>query len=222
MKKIQIILLATLSLFLMFYCPAEAHQPNFIDKAKEITVINPEISQAFYGFLDGQPVNFSIDSASDFQLYIQLLTPDVGNPQNNLFASITNENGIEIKKLDGLNNYTWTHWYEEFGGDWYWMGPEFKKELPAGQYTISVFNPGNKGEYVFVVGEKESFPLIQMPKMFSELYKIKTVFFQKPWYSVFQNKLGAFLGIGILIIIIVIYGIVFLIKFIKNKKINAK
>ncbi|MHB9019933.1 MAG: hypothetical protein ACYC3G_03645, partial [Minisyncoccota bacterium] len=197
---------------LSIYSLAEAHQPNFVNKSKEIKISNPEISQAFYGYLDGEPVTYSIDSNSPFQLYTGLLIPDFANLENGLSAIIKNNENKELANLDGLNNFTWQHYYEEFARDWYWKGPEFKKEVPAGKYTITISNSYNKGEYVLVVGEAESFPIIQMPKMFSELYKIKTVFFQKPWYSVLQNKIGKYLGIMILIIILLISGILFLKK----------
>ncbi len=206
---------------LFAYFSAKAHQPNFINQQKEVEIKNPEISQAFYGFLDGQPITYSIKSSSPFTLYTQLLTPDIATSKNNLFLKIkNNENGLILANLDGLN-FKWERWYEEYGGDWYWKGPEFKKNIDAGTYLLTISNPSNTGEYVLVVGETESFPASQMPKMFSNLLKIKTEFFKKPWYSVFQNKIGGYLGLMVLILIAIITGVTFLIKFIKNKKTNV-
>jgi len=203
---------------LFFYGSAEAHQPNFINKEKEVLVSNPEISQAFYGFLDNEPAVYTINSSSPFKLYVGLLTPDVAHPENSLFATITNEDGEELAKLDGINNFEWKHWYEEFAGDWYWQGPEFKKEVPAGKYIITIDNTHSKGEYVAVFGELESFPIVKMPGMLVELFNIKTKIFEKPWYSVFQNKIGKYLGIITILIFVLIIGILFLRKNIKNKK----
>lgn len=175
---------------------AEAHQPNFSDKLKIIEISNPEISQAFYGYLSNSPVSYKIDSKSDLNLYIGLLTPDIPNIQNNLSASINDDQGRQLANINGSTDFAWQRYYEEFGGDWYWKGPEFEKSFSAGKYTITIYNPTNQGEYVLVVGKLESFPMNKVSKMFSELSKIKTEFFHKPWYSLFQNKIGEFLGLG--------------------------
>jgi len=203
---------------LLICLSAEAHQPNFVNKVKEIEISNPEISQAFYGFLDNEPVTYSINSDSPFKLYVGLLTPDLVDQQNDLFANIFDNKGNKIADLDGTTNFIWERWYEEFAGDWYWKGPEFKKEVMAGDYTITVSNTNNQGAYVLVVGELESFPVNQMSKMISELYAIKTGFFGKPWYSIFQNKIGEFLGIFILALIVSTTSIIFLIKFIRKRR----
>lgn len=218
MKSIKTTLFLAILGTLLICSLTEAHQPNFVNKAKEIEISNPEISQAFYGFLDNEPVAYSINYDSPFRLYIGLLIPDFANLENGLSASIKNEQNEELANLAGLNNFTWQHYYEEFAGDWYWKGPEFKKEVPAGKYEITVSNSYNKGEYILVVGEAENFPIDQIPKMFSELYKIKTEFFQKPGYSVFQNKIGEFLGISILALIILATSIIFLIRYIKKRR----
>jgi len=217
MNKIKILIFLSTCGLLLGGFTAEAHQPNFVNKAKEFSILNPEISQAFCGFLDGEPVRYSINSEVPFELYVGLLTPDVSNPQNNLFADIKNSAGEELIKLDGLNNFKWGRWYEEYGGDWYWQGPEFRQEVPAGEYTVTVYNWINKGEYVLVVGQLESFPASQLPKMFGELYKIKTQFFQKPWYSVFQNKIGFYFAALLIITMFLVEIGIRLVKKIRNK-----
>lgn len=214
-KKIIMFLILGGSLFLGY--SAKAHQPNFANKEKQILVANPEISQAFYGFLDKQPVQYSINSDSPFQLYIGLLTPDLPGQQNNLIALIQNNPGEEIARLDGSQNFQWERWYEEFAGDWYWKGPEFKQEVPAGQYTVTVFNADNTGKYVLAIGELESFPITEMPQMMKKLFLIKTQFFNKPWHATFQNKIGYGLSIMILILILIISGIVYIVKLLKRK-----
>jgi hypothetical protein len=148
MKDIKTTSLLVISGLLLFWSSAEAHQPNFINKEKLIEISNPEISQAFYGFLDKEPAIYSINSDSPFQLYVGLLTPDLPDQQNNLSADIKSSEGIELADLGRLNDLTWQRWYEEFAGDWYWKGPEFKKEVLAGTYTITVSNPNNNGPYV--------------------------------------------------------------------------
>lgn len=206
-------------LFAPFF--SQAHQPNFSNNQKKLLISDPEVSQAFYGYLNGEPVTYTIDSTSTLNLYVGLLTPDLPSMKNNLSAIIKNSAGETIANLDGLNDFSWKHYYEDYGGDWYFKGPEFKQEVLAGTYTISITRPGNEGEYVLVVGELESFPLSKMSRMTGELYKIKTQFFHKPWYSIFQNKLGEYLGLGLLALIVIFFGIVYLIKLIIKKKLIA-
>ena len=167
--------------------------------------------------MDGEPINYSINTDSPLQLYIGLLTPDLPGQQNNLIAVVQNNQGEQIVKLDGNQNFQWERWYEEFAGDWYWKGPEFKQEIPAGQYTVIVSNPDNTGKYVLAVGELESFPIAEMPRMIKELILIKTEFFNKPWYTAFQNKIGYGLGILMLILVIIISSVIFIIKFLRRK-----
>jgi len=217
MKNLKIKLLIIISALVFASHLAEAHQPNFTNTKKYIEILNPEVSQAFYGSLDGEPINYSINTDSPLQLYIGLLTPDLPGQQNNLIAVVQNNQGEQIVKLDGNQNFQWERWYEEFAGDWYWKGPEFKQEIPAGQYTVIVSNPDNTGKYVLAVGALESFPIAEMPRMIKELILIKTEFFNKPWYTAFQNKIGYGLGILMLILVIIISSVIFIIKFLRRK-----
>lgn len=77
MKYKYLTILLLVSIILVF-----AHQPRLaynenltIDNAKRIE--NPEISQAFYGELKGQPDYYKIDSDKDFNLYVNLVVPDI-------------------------------------------------------------------------------------------------------------------------------------------------
>lgn len=94
--------------------------------------------------------------------------------------------------------------WEEFGGDWYWQGPEFKQIVPSGSYLITIDNPSHSGKYVLAIGEAEVFTLSGTPHTISELYKTKTQFFDKPWYSIFSGVIGkGLLGVFTVVIIIV-------------------
>jgi len=217
MKRIlKSIFIACFIAILFGYSGAEAHQPNFADTQTGIKISDPEISRAFYGTLNGKPTIYEINSPFDFQLYVGLLSPDITETRTNFSAIITDKNG-KVAELNG-NNFIWNRWYEKFAGDWYWQGPEIKKAVPSGDYFISISNPNNQGKYVLAVGETESFPVSQIPHTFSELIKIKTQFFGKPWYSAFTNKIGLYAGLGLLAVIALCVVILFLIKFIIKKR----
>jgi hypothetical protein len=81
-----------------------------------------------------------------------------------------NENKEEIlfpKYPTGiLDDHQWTEWYEPYGKQWYWVGPEigqnFKhvedyKDFKEGIYYIKVFNQKNEGRYSLAVGDQEKF-----------------------------------------------------------------
>lgn len=221
LKNLFLACLATV----LLNCPAaEAHRPNFADTQTNIKISEPEISQAFYGTLNGKAAIYEINSSSNFQLYVGLLSPDISETRTNFSAAITNKGKI-IDKLSG-ENFIWKRWYEEFAGDWYWQGPDMKKAMPAGDYFISVSNPNNQGKYVLVVGEAESFPILQIPHTFSELIKIKTQFFGKSWQSAFTNKIGLYTGLGLLVTIIglgALVAIFFLVKsLLKNRRVKSE
>jgi hypothetical protein len=190
---------------------AYAHQPRIVEGSGPVEVMNPEVSQAFYGRLNGSPAEFHISSDRDFRLYVGLLVPDVPGAIKAMSADVTRiTSGGEqrIALLDGTT-YTWTQFYEPFGQDNYFWGPEFsapdsKKAValkgrtePAGAYTISVFNGKNQGAYVLVVGDEESFPLKEMIHAAIVIPRIKAEFFGYSPLQVLESPYGWGLVIGI-------------------------
>jgi hypothetical protein len=169
--------------------PVAAHQPALVRES--LTIVNdPEVSQAFYGELHGSPAYFQIQSSTGFDLYVQLTLPDVPGIGKDVSARITKDGDPGfIEVLDGTN-HTWTPFYEEFGGDEYWSGPEFNQTVGPGTYTIEVYRPVNQGTYVFVVGEKEEFPLDVTLRTLFLLPVLKTDYFQKPPYAVLFSRMG--------------------------------
>jgi len=215
-------------LFLLFTNVALAHQPRIINQ-NFVEVKNPEISQAFYGELFGEPALYKINSSKPFLLYVGLLVPDISNIDKDISAEISREIGEKkelVYSLDGLN-YVWTNYYEEFAGDNYFKGPEFKDlnngsnipkgiEVESGIYTIKIYSPDNLGKYVFVVGEKEKFPLKEILNTFKVLPELKSDFFEKSIWSSFSNRIGLFFAVFLLIIFIILTLLIFIIKKIKN------
>ena len=166
-----------------------AHQPDLV-RQNPTFVQNPEVSQAFYGELKGEPAYFQITSPTDFTLYVQLTLPDVPGIKKDVSARITKQGDPSFSvALDGTH-YNWTSFYEEFGGDDYWSGPDFKQDVGPGTYVVEVYRPVYQGKYVFVIGEKEEFPLDVTLRTLFLLPVLKTDFFQKPPYAVLFSRMG--------------------------------
>jgi hypothetical protein len=163
-------------------------------------VKEPEISKAYYGELNKAPVIFLISTSEPFNLYVNLLTPDLDDSRKDLEMSIFDSNDQLIAHLVGNN---WTKYYEKFARDWYWKGPEFDTTESAGTYKLILTNLNNQGEYAVAIGKIESFPPKVLLTLFPELIKIKTQVFHKPWYSAFNNIFGYALG-GIIMTIILL------------------
>ena len=87
MKKI--FLLTTVILFLLFANSASAHLPRITySQDGAVEIINPEISQAFYDELKGQPRDYFIESSVDFELYLNLLVPEIANIDGRYSAKV--------------------------------------------------------------------------------------------------------------------------------------
>ena len=87
-------------------------------------------------------VYYVINSDKPFELYVNILAPDL-NPEQQTDGSelsiwITNNDDIDIK-LKG-ENHDWTQFYEEYGKDHYIKGPEYKANVSEGIYYIAVYS----------------------------------------------------------------------------------
>lgn len=191
---IFVLLLASVSM-------VNAHQPR-LDIGTSVSIENPimvdypEISQAFYGELDGKPVYYQIHSPQPFQLYVNLLVPtSPGQGGELVSAEVTDSSGEMIMFLNGTNS-TWTPYFEEFGGDYYLKGPEATLNVPAGTYNIRVFNTQNQGKYSIAIGKIESFPANEAISALFTLPLLKEQFFSKPVSTLFFEFLGIILALG--------------------------
>lgn len=174
--------------------PAFAHQPRLVGDRPSIMVSDPEISQAFYARLNGNPQTYYIRSEAPLRLYVNLLVPDIPGIETDYEAAIFREtDGKEelLARLDG-KAYAWRPFYEPFGGDRYLLGPEYDEPVPAGSYTVVVTSPDNAGKYVLAVGKIERFPPKEMARTIVALPKLKKYFGKSPWTAYF-NLSGAFL-----------------------------
>jgi len=232
-KLSKIGLVSAILLFLAL--PVLAHQPRIVSGKGIVKIQNPEISQAFYGELKGDAQSFEIDAEKSFDLYVNILVPDLSGINTSFFVEIYKANSLQsdlVASLDGMN-YVWQKFYEPFGGDHYLKGPEFEKQVEAGKYLITVSSgfdstcnpeqsttpcPENTGKYSLAVGKIESFPPKEILHTIFVLPQLKKNFFGKSPFSAYFNYTGLFL-IGFLIVIaIIIILIVFIAKKRKNKK----
>lgn len=201
MKKILFLIcfLTPLSVF--------AHQPNYVDKQLLINDNEPAISKAYYGELAGSEVVYTIDEPSSFKLYLQILSPKIDDAKKDFEVLLVDNNKNQITKL-ATSSENWQDWYEEYAGDWYWRGPSFNENIPAGKYKIIVKNPNNTGKYALAIGEIESFPIDEFPTMVKELYLVKTKFFNEPWHGIFNGVVGKYLlVIAVLASIVALFAI---------------
>ena len=196
---------------------ASAHQPRIVGSGLT-DIANPEVSQAFYGELMGAPADFRIRSDRDFTLYVGLLVPDIPGVRKDISAAIyrvTDGTSEPLALLDG-GNFVWAPFYEEFAGDNYLWGPEYKaddsvtgKELkgrpvPAGEYRIRVFSPSNLGKYTLVTGYVETFPFSEIVNASIVVPRLKAQFFGYPLSVLVTSPyvFGYVLGLFILAFIV--------------------
>jgi hypothetical protein len=175
-----------------------AHQPRLVGDRPSIEVRDPEISQAFYARLAGNPQTYHIRSEVPLRLYVNLLVPDIPGIETDYEAVISRDaegGGEVLARLDG-KTYGWRPFFEPFGGDRYKLGPEFDEPVPAGAYTVVVSSPDNTGKYVLAVGKIEKFPPKEIARTIVALPKLKTYFGKSPWTAYF-NLSGAFLLLAV-------------------------
>ena len=197
-------------LFILFLsiCAVSAHQPRLevgvnSSMTNPIVVQNPEISQAFYGSLKGQPDYYKITSNKTFELFVNILVPQSpGISSDFVFANITDSSGKTIAMLGG-NQSSWTPMFEEFGGDYYLQGPTFDQNVSAGTYYVKVFNQNNTGKYSLAIGAIESFPPDESLKSLISIPLLKEQIFGKPVTTLFFEFVGIILALGTIMVLFV-------------------
>jgi len=179
-----------------------AHQPRIVFD-NYIDIFNPEVSQAFYGNLEGESAHYQIRSDYPFNLYINILVPDLEGISKDVSVEVTKDDEV-ILSLDGLK-HEWTPMYEEHAGDNYFDGPTDNINVEAGIYHVEVFSPDNEGKYVLVVGQKEEFPFNEIVNMVVTLPELKKFFGKSP-FTAFFNLIGLYIFV-ILAFILLILGL---------------
>jgi len=180
---------------------AFAHQPRIVESRQTI-VLNPEVSKAYYGKLTGVPDVYIINSSVSFNLYVNILVPDIIGQKRDISVVILKD-GRELMKLDGVN-FEWKKFYEPFGADTYWMGPEYRAKVDAGSYEVHVSNPGNDSKYSLAIGEIEAFGMKEGISSLTLIPEIKKNFFNESPISFIKSSLGWGLILSLYILAIIV------------------
>lgn len=168
---------------------ASAHQPRIVE-TEDVTIVQPEISKAYYGVLSGKPHIFHIESAEAFDLYVNILVPDIAGQQNDVSAIIMKHNTpAPLAVLGGVNG-TWKPYFEEFGHDNYLQGAEYKAHVAAGEYEITLLSPNNESKYALAVGETEFFDMREGINALAIIPGLKRNFFNESPASFILSPFG--------------------------------
>ncbi len=154
LTKIHKVIPLILITFLLVPALVSAHQPR-ITESRLTQVPDPEISKAYYAELSGEPDVYVIKADAPFDLYVNVLVPDIAGQKKDVSAVILKDNK-ELAVLEGIN-FEWKKFYEPFGADTYWMGPEYRARAEAGTYEIRVWSSNNDSKYSLAIGEIEAF-----------------------------------------------------------------
>jgi hypothetical protein len=206
--KFGLMSIAMLFILVLSIGAVSAHQPRLelgvnSSMTNPIVIQNSEISQAWYGKLNGQPDYYKITSTKPFELFVNILVPQgPGISSDFVSAQITDSSGKTITTLGG-NQSSWTPMFEEFGGDYYLQGPTFDQNVSAGTYYIKVFNKNNSGKYSLATGAIESFPPYESLKALITIPLLKEQIFVKPVTILFFEFLGIILALGTIMVLAV-------------------
>ncbi len=156
-------------LLLLLFTHAYAHKPVLNKNSAyppdaPYEIEDPEISKAIYSTLSGNPHYYRIQSDVNFDFYAGILAAKIGECalESKFSFEVLDSEFHRIDLADG-ENFEWIPWYEEYGKQWYWNGPEIGENFlsdrvyKAGTYYIKVFNETNTGQYIMAVGDIEKF-----------------------------------------------------------------
>ena len=181
-----------------------AHQPR-ITESRQTLVPKPEISKAYYGRLTGEPDVYFINVSESFNLYVNVLVPDIAGQKKDVSAMVL-KNGAQIAVLDGMN-FEWKQFYEPFGVDTYFMGPEYKARAEAGTYEIRVWSSNNDSKYSLAIGEIEAFDFKESMNALTLIPELKKNFFDESPFGFIVSPFGW----GLIVVMYLLAGIVGLI-----------
>jgi hypothetical protein len=171
-----------------------AHQPYLVDSEKQIVVNNPEISKAYYGNFNGTSTVFVINENKPFNFYVGILVPAIMTIPRNITAEIRRDNEpIAFLKATGTD---WEEFYEPYGGDKYFQGPEWRGTATSGVYTIILSRPENTGKYVLAIGEKEVFTFDETLRTIKLLPTLKSEYMGAPVWMAYFNRIGIFMAMA--------------------------
>lgn len=180
---------------------AIAHQPRIAAPGAVTVITDPEISKAYYGRLEGEPAVYTITSETPFHLYVNVLVPDIAGQKKDVSAAIIKDGKVDapIAVLEGTQ-FAWEKFFEEYGHDTYWRGPEYKNTVPGGSYEIRVWSSNNDSKYSLAVGEIEAFGLKEGVNALARIPEIKKDFFNESPATFLLSPIGA--GYALVVVIL--------------------
>ncbi len=180
----------SLILFLILCTQTHAHKPVLNENSSyppdaPYEIEDPEISKAIYSTLSGDPRFYRIQSEEDFDFYSGILAAKIGDcALESKFSFEVLDSDFHLIYLADGENFKWTPWYEEYGKQWYWNGPEIgqnfasNRVFKAGTYYIKVFNNANTGQYILAVGDIEKFSLTDIVGLIFSMGEIENAFWE--------------------------------------------
>ena len=172
----------------MFCLYSNAHKPVMNENSSyppdsPYEVEEPEISKAIYSTLTGDPHFYRIQSETDFNFYAGILAAKIGEcALEEKFSFEVLDSDFHVLFVADGENFEWTPWYEEYGKQWYWNGPEVGKNFlsdrvfKAGTYYVRVFNNSNTGQYIMAIGDIEKFSFTDIVGLIFSMGKIEDEF----------------------------------------------
>lgn len=173
--------------FLFMPALASAHQPR-ITETRPTEIPSPEVSKAYYATLPGVPDVYTIQASTPFNLYVNILVPDIAGQKTDVTATVFKD-GNQLAVLDGPS-FAWKKFYEPFGADTYLMGPEYRARVEAGKYEIRVSSPDNDSKYSLAVGEIEAFDMKEGLNALKVIPELKKSFFNASPISFILSPFG--------------------------------
>lgn len=181
-KKLKKLLLSLAALILILAMAGivSAHYPVIVGGGSNtaVEVKEPEISKAYYGAVYGNHI-YKIESDKNFTLYANLLMPDdskgkfqqeCGNILN--FTIYKDAELIANPSLPFWNSY-----YEKYGKDYYFKGPEISMNATPGTYYIVVSSHYNNTRYTLAIGTEEDIRWYDWPLILAKVLYLKLRFF---------------------------------------------
>lgn len=213
MKNFFLLLLA---IIILTPAIAAAHQPRIVE-GRQTIVTEPEVSKAYYGKLEGVPDTFTIQSSAPFDLYLNILVPDIESQKKDVSVAVTKD-GQPFITLDG-NRFEWKALFEPFGYDNYFAGPEYKAKVDAGTYVVTVSSGQDDSKYSLAIGEIENFDFKETLNAVTLIPELKKNFFAKSPVDFILSPFGWGM-IVILYVLAVIFGLAY--RFILKKIASTK
>lgn len=169
---------------------ASAHQPR-VPVGADMTIVDPEVSKAYYHTLDGRAHSYRIRATNPFDLYASITVPAVTGQGTDISAVIVRVDGPStiVATLNGAD-HKWTKFFEPFGYSDYLQGPEYRGRAEPGDYDIRITSPGNDRKYVLVVGEIEAFDFKETANAVNLVPLIKRDFFGESPVTFLLSPMG--------------------------------